>query len=195
MAQAGLSGTLKKRSPVEMGSEMSFLEDIVRVFDRVIHWTFILAGLLTILLILIVGYEVVMRYFFHVPVGWVVEVCEYLLLYLTFFGSAWLLREDRHIRVDILLASLNQRSRDFLNLINSVMGAVSCALITIFSSMNTWKHIDEGTLVIQTLSIRKWVLLWVIPFGFVLLLVQFIRTFFEQIQRLKKSNGNVAEDL
>jgi TRAP-type C4-dicarboxylate transport system permease small subunit len=39
-------------------------------------------------------YEVVMRYFFMIPSLWVVQTCEYALLWIVFLGATRLLSEQ-----------------------------------------------------------------------------------------------------
>ena len=168
---------------------MNLLQKTMATFDRTINFLAFLAGSLLVLLMVIICYEVVMRYLFRVPSGWVVEVCEYMLLYITFFGTAWLLKQDRHVRVDVVLALINPRFQKALGLVTSIMGAVSCSFLVIYGAINTWNHLQKGTLVIQTLNTPKWILVAVIPLGSFLLIIQFLRHFYGLLDRPKESNG------
>jgi len=172
---------------------MNLLQKALVAYDRTINFLAFLAGSLLVLLMLIICYEVLMRYFFRVPSGWIVEICEYMLLYITFFGTAWLLKEDRHIRVDVVFALFNPRFQKVLGLVTSAMGAISCSFIVVFGALNTWKHIQEGTLVIQTLNTPKWVLVAVIPLGSFLLVIQFLRYFFGLLDRAGGSDEMESE--
>jgi C4-dicarboxylate transporter DctQ subunit len=157
---------------------MNLLRKALGAFDRTINFMAFLAGLLLGLLMLIVCYEVVMRYVFRAPSGWVVEICEYMLLYTTFLGTAWLLKVDGHIRVDIVFAGLTPVIQRVFSMATSLMGAVSCSFLFLYGLSNTLHHLHEGTLVIQTLNTPKWMLMAIIPIGSVLLVIQFLRNFF-----------------
>lgn len=157
-----------------------WLGGVVSVHDRVISIMAYLAALLLFLLMLIICYEVVMRYLFRSPTGWVIEACEYALLYITFLGAAWLLRQDGHIRVDILFAFLNRKVSRVLNMTTSLVGAIACGFLLVYGVLSTWHHFQESTLVIQTLNTPKWVLLIIIPIGSFFLVLQFLCIFYAQ---------------
>ena len=58
----------------------------VKVFDGLVTAGAAAAGLIFLFMMVAVCVDVIMRYWFQSPMGWVVEVCEYLLLYVTFLG-------------------------------------------------------------------------------------------------------------
>jgi TRAP-type C4-dicarboxylate transport system permease small subunit len=72
------------------------------IFDKVLNIFAFLAGLMVIFMVLAIPYSVIMRYFFLKPPEWVIQTCEYMLLWLTFLASAWLLRDEGHVSVDHL---------------------------------------------------------------------------------------------
>ena len=157
-----------------------WLGGVVSILDRVISFMAYLAALLLFLLMLIICYEVVMRYLFRSPTGWVIEACEYALLYITFLGAPWLLKQDGHIRVDILFAFLNRKVSRILNTATSLVGAIACGFLFVYGILSTWHHFQESTLVIQTLNTPKWALLIIIPTGSFFLVLQFLCIFYAQ---------------
>jgi TRAP-type C4-dicarboxylate transport system permease small subunit len=148
-------------------------------FDTIIDGFAAIAGLLLVAMMLLVCCSVVMRYILHLPVGWVVEVCEFGLLFITFFGTAWLLKKNGHIKVDLLTSSLSPAIRKVLFRATCLIGAASCGFLLWYGAYETWDHFQRSTLVIQTLETPKWMLLIVIPFGSLLMIIQFMRMFFK----------------
>ena len=148
-------------------------------FDALIDGCAVIAGLLLVAMMLLVCCSVVMRYMMHLPVGWVVEVCEFGLLFITFLGTTWLLKKDGHIKVDIVIGSLQPAVRKVIFRITSLVGAASCGFLLWYGTYETWDHFQRSTLVIQTLETPKWMLLIVIPFGSLLMIIQFMRLFFK----------------
>lgn len=146
-----------------------------RFYDRVLDTLGVIAGTLTILVMLVICYLVVMRYIFHRPPAWIVELSEYLLLYITFFGAAWLLRKDGHVNVDIVLIFLPDSWKRALNVITAVLGTISCLILAGIGTWVTANNYTRGLYSIQTLSVPKWILLAVIPLGSFLLFIQFLR--------------------
>jgi TRAP-type C4-dicarboxylate transport system permease small subunit len=52
--------------------------------------------------------QIAARYVFNIPMGWTVEVCLTLWLWLVFWGGGFLLRPQDHIRFDMLYLSVNR---------------------------------------------------------------------------------------
>jgi TRAP-type C4-dicarboxylate transport system permease small subunit len=150
-----------------------------KLFDNIINGFALIAGLLLVAMMLLVCCSVIMRYILNLPVGWVVEVCEFGLLFITFFGTTWLLKKDGHIKVDLVISVLPPVVRKVLFRITCLMGAAACGFLLWYGAYETWDHFQRSTLVIQTLETPKWMLLVVIPFGALLLIIQFIRMFFK----------------
>ena len=52
---------------------------------------------LLFLMMLSVCWEVFSRYYLGRGTAWVIEFSEYSILFMTFLGTAWLLRKDGHV--------------------------------------------------------------------------------------------------
>jgi TRAP-type C4-dicarboxylate transport system permease small subunit len=147
------------------------------IFDRIIDFMAFLAGLLIVGAVLIVCLEVCMRYFFHRPLIWTVEVCEYILFTLTFLGTPWLLKKGGHVNVDIVVEHLGKQARKYMNLISCGVGVFICGVITWFSMTAAWDSYTSGIVVTKTLTIQKHYFLLLIALGYLLLLLEFARQF------------------
>lgn len=135
----------------------------------------VLAGGLIIFAMLSVVAEVVTRSFMGRPLVWVIEISEYLLLYITFLGTPWLLREEGHVRVDILLRAVNPRVRAFLEALSSVVGASICLILVVYGGQIAWDAYRRGVYNPTILQFPKAPLLAVIPAGSLFLTVQYVR--------------------
>lgn len=145
------------------------------VFDRVLKTMFYLASLLNVVIFFSTCTELFLRYFFNLPQIWAVEVTEYAMLYMTFLGAAWLLKEDRHVKIDLLFAFIRPRTQALLNAVSALLGAVVCVVLLSYGSWSTWHHYVKGLTTFSAMQPLKWPFLVVIPFGSLLLLVQFLR--------------------
>ena len=74
-------------------------------------------------------YEVVMRYVFNAPTIWVHETTIALTAICFAFGGAYCLATDRHIRVVLLYDVAGPRTRRWLDVAISLVGAAACALM------------------------------------------------------------------
>ncbi len=107
---------------------MGAISKLGRVFDFAIDKMARLADVILMFLMLSVCADVILRYFFNRPQAWVAEISEYLLLYITFLGAAWVLKNEGHVIVDVLVAQVSPKARAVLGVISSVIGAfvLSC---------------------------------------------------------------------
>ena len=156
-----------------MGSNQS--PKIAVVFDRIIDSLAFLTAILVVAIMVVMCYEVIMRYFLHAPPPWAVEVSEYMIFSITFLGAAWALKLGKHVRVDLVVGSLNLKAQTLLNTITSALGVIVCFLITCFAGEATWVYFREGIPVVQVLRVPKFIFLAVITIGMLLLAIQFLR--------------------
>lgn len=155
----------------------TLMEKAGRWFDRVINAMAVITGVILLFMMLLVCYDVVMRYLFRNPTGWAMEVCEYLLVYITFLGSPWLLREKGHVNVDILFFFLSPKLRRKFNIFTTITAAIATFILFIFCTGATWDYFQRGITMIKMLTIPKWTVLWVVPFGSIFLSLESVRQF------------------
>jgi len=151
------------------------MKKLLSIFDRTMDVMAFLAGIILIFIMLSVCMEVIWRDFFDWPQMWVTQVTECLLLYITFLGSAWLLREEGHVKVDILLTRLKPRTGAFLGIIGSFIGVIVCVVITISGFVLSWHYFQKGMYTPTIMEIPLAAIIVIIPIGSLMLLVQFIR--------------------
>ncbi|MFC2014272.1 TRAP transporter small permease subunit [Chloroflexota bacterium] len=154
---------------------MKPLTKIQDIFDRGLGLLAYVASSLLLVSWFIVCLEVFMRYSLNRPLTWVVEATEYILLYVTLLGAAWLLKEDGHIKLDLVLNRMNPRTQAVLNFTTSLLGAVTCLVIAWYGTQSTIMHYQESLRTFTALELLKWPFLIVIPFGIFLLFIQFAR--------------------
>ncbi len=165
---------------------MRILARLEGVFDSLIG---VLAAVSGIILIFIMGsvcVDVVMRYFFNRPLTWVIEIAEYLLVYLTFLGAAWVLKHEGHVRVDVLTLRFTPKVQAATGIISSLIGVFVCLIIVWFASIETWDNFERGIRNPSILEFPKAPLLAIIPFGCFFFMIQFIRRTWGFIQELNR---------
>ena len=146
-----------------------------QLFDHILNATAFLAGIILVFIMLSVGLEVIMRYFFNRPMIWVTEVTECLLLYTTFLGTGWLLREEGHVKVDIILNRLKPRATAFFGILSSLVGIFVSAMLAFYGMSVTWDYFRRGIYTPTAMEIPVAAILLIIPIGSFILLIQFVR--------------------
>jgi len=147
------------------------------IIDHVIIFLAVIAGGLLAIMALIVSYNVLMRYFIGKPPVWAIETTEYILVFSTFLATAWVLKHDGHVKIDILVIRLSKKSQHVLNLVVSFLGIVACGLLVWHGAKATFSLYSRDVIMMKMMPWPKWVLVAPIPVGILLALIQFFRNF------------------
>ena len=158
---------------------------VMKLFDRLLDILMVLAIIILVFGWLSVCFEVIMRYFVGKPQIWVIEFVEYSLLYICFLGAPWLLRQDGHVKVDVLLNRLNPRNQALLNTITSGLATILWLLLTWYTAGTTLKAFQMGYYTATILEVPKAPLYAVMPLGSFLLFVQFSRRTYGYLMHYK----------
>lgn len=153
------------------------MKKLLSIFDRALDVMAFLAAVILIFIMVSVCLNVILRYFFNEPLIWVNQITECFLLYITFLGSAWLLRNEGHVKVDILLNHLSSKALAFLGIISSVIGIIVSVILTFFGFSLTWYFYHKGLYTPTILELPLSLIIIIIPIGSFMLIVQFIRRF------------------
>jgi len=154
-------------------------------FDRILNTMAIVAGALLAFSVLSVSLGVASRYFFNYPVGWITEICSYILLYVTFLAGAWVLREEGHVSIDVLINHFGRKTQSLINLLTSVLNAAVCLILTYYAGKVTLDLYKTDYFTPTELELPKWTINIVIVLGSASLFIQFIRCGIHNLSSLK----------
>ena len=129
--------------------------------------------------------DVLLRYSVNRPIGWMLEITEYTMLYIPFLGAAFVLKEDGHIRIDLVITFLSERSRGWLNVVTSFVGGVVMLTYTWFGAQVTLDYFKRGVPSLESLKTPMFLILMIIPIGGLLFSIQFFRQMKGYYQKLK----------
>jgi len=131
------------------------------------------ASWIALLLALVMGANVFLRYGFSIGFIWSQELEWHLMVPICLFGMSYALRHGEHVRVDILFASFRPRTKIAIDILSAVL-AMAFSAIVIWLSIayvgQSWA-IGEGTANPGGIEYR-YVIKALIPIGFALLLLQ-----------------------
>lgn len=120
---------------------------------------------LTALMMLSVVYDVIARLVFQAPTLWVIDVNEYMLVYLTFLPAAWILLRDNHVKIELVVDRLRPRARRFLGLLGDLMGLVYCLVLAWQSWLVTWDAYRGGYRFSTAIAFLQYPVFVIIPLG------------------------------
>ncbi len=153
---------------------MKLLTKVTAIFNRTVDLLAVLAAVTLIFMMLIVIAQVVLRPLGQ-PLMWVLEVAGYGVLYVTFLGTAWVLKKEGHVKMDIVLTRLSPRTQSLMTIITSIIAAIICFILAWYGVKVTWEYFKEGHYFESILFTPKWLILLIIPIGSFLLFIQFLR--------------------
>ncbi len=122
-----------------------------------------------------VSVQVFARYFLGRPMGWLVEINEYILLHIAFLVAAWVLRQESHVKMDIVLRQLKPKMQLRVEIATSILSIIVCFILTSFGIKVTWELYESMHMTISVMEIPKFTVTPVIFIGSFLLMIQFIR--------------------
>jgi C4-dicarboxylate transporter DctQ subunit len=175
------------------GEAMTFLATLGKIFDRINVIMVVISALFLLGLTFIVGADITLRYLFLKPLGWVKEISEYILVALGFLVAAWILKDDGHVKMDLILNRVSPRTQAIMNIITSLISAIVVLVITWFSVRVTLLFYRTKLVTPSVLEPPKWILIVPIFVGCLLLAVQFIRrtyAFVVKWETLAKEKSN-----
>ncbi len=178
-----IAGWLPGISVAGKGNSMKKL--LRGILDRTIDGLAVFTRVLVILVMLVVSADVFLRYFFNRPMFWVLESTQFALVFITFLGAAWVLKNDGHVRMDILINRFSQRAQDRINIVTSLLSAIVCLVVTWYGVKVWWDYIQIDYLYPGSLKIPAYLLVMVIPLGGFLLFTQFLRKAYGYLANLK----------
>lgn len=167
---------------------MKLLAKLGSILDSANNFLASLCAILVAVLMLLTCYTTLMRYIFHRPLVWGIQVMEYMLFILPFLGAAWLLQKRGHVRVDMVLSRLSLKAQTVINIVTSSIGAVVCLVISWYGTAVAWENFQEGICEMKVLVVPSFILLAFIPFGCIFLSLEFLREGYNYLMSLRTSS-------
>lgn len=152
------------------------MERIDRVWDRLLEAFALAACALIAGMTLTICLDVLLRNVPLIPgmqgLYWSNELSETGLYLLTMLAAPWLLRQGRHIRVDILLRVIPKPVGWACEWISDAIAFACCVCVVIYGARATWESFSQGSISIKTLVMPEWWTLAPLPVAFALLAIE-----------------------
>lgn len=158
-----------------------------RLFDGLNTALAVLAGLILLFMTVSISTSILARAW-DIPFPiWIVQFNEYGLLWLTFLATTWVLQRGRHVSIDLLTRKATGRCNRFLDLARNVVCGAFCAVLCRQSLAVVWDHFQRGIVDVKGVDVPKYLILVVIPAGFLLLTLQFFRNMVTSLVKNKEA--------
>ena len=159
------------------------------LYDSLLDILMTIACILLAFAMFLISLDVILRYGFNSPLGITMVATEFILVAIVSLGSAWLLREEGHVTIDILLEKFPEKLQYFINGITSIISAFVLLTIFVFGIPELSDLIVTKATVMNTDAPRY---IYVLPLNisYMLFGIQFVRrsnaNFKKYAQMIKK---------
>lgn len=182
--------TRPKRAP--KAKDMNKIDKLLRVLDGISEWSGKTVSWLALVLTLILGYEIVMRYVFNAPTKWSFDISymiggSYFLL-----GEAYTLLKGKHVRIDIFYSRFSERKKAVVDIVFYLVfffplwAGLLCTLVPyVYLSWITDERSMQGYWMPILYPFKT-----VMPVGILLFLLQGVAEFMRSVLVLRKGGAS-----
>lgn len=158
------------------------IKKVFLYFDKMIHYieiflatvsAFLILGMMLTIVVTIVG-----RYLSLFPTVWIIEINEYMLLVLTFLVAPWVLRNDAHIRFDLIVDMSTTTVKCILFYFGNLIGFLVMLSLTYYGIRITNNFLERNVMMINFWRLPKAPFMAVIPLSAALMSYEFLRNMF-----------------
>lgn len=158
-----------------------------RAFDKFADIIGYTTAFVMVLMILNVFYDVIMRYFFNTGSIAMQEMEWHLFSVIILLGISYTLKEDGHVRVDLIYDRLTDKKKAIINMVGVVTFILPIALLigigsidyVIESYISNERSGDPGGLT------NRWIVKALIPLSFFLLIITSVGFFIKNLNIFK----------
>lgn len=152
------------------------MKSISDLYDSLLEKLFYAACAVLFIMMLMICADVLLR---NVPLvkslhglSWADEVSEYMLYLITMLSAPWLLRQGRHIRIDIVLRVLPAKIGWYCEWTTDAAALACCVILVVYGLEAAYASYSSGMMTIKTLVTPEWWSLAPLPLAFFLLAIE-----------------------
>ena len=170
------------------------MKSISELYGSLLEKLFLAACGVLFLMMLMICTDVLLRNVALVKslhgLAWADEISESMLFLITMLAAPWLLRQAKHIRVDIVLRALPAQVAWYCEWMTDVAALACCAFMVVYGVKATYASYATGMLTIKTLVTPEWWSLAPLPITFLLLAIEVLF----RMQRLAEGEHKLRDD-
>lgn len=157
-----------------------------RSLETVVEWAGTVTLWITLAMVLVIATNVILRYFFAIgPVG-MQELEWHLMAPVALIGSAYGMRHNSHVRVDMFYENFSPRTKAVVNLVSAIGLLIASLLIVWLSLSFVYQAYEIGESSPDPGGLPyRFVLKAMMPLGFALLALQALAHVILNVLRLR----------
>jgi TRAP-type mannitol/chloroaromatic compound transport system permease small subunit len=160
---------------------MAKIRLLAHIVDTVNEWVGRITSLLILATVGVIIFEVVARRGFDAPTEWSFELSVFLFCGYILLGGGYTLLYGEHVNTDVIYRRFSLRTRAIVDLVTAVLFFLFCSVLLWEGGRLAWGATEMGRHSQTPWGPPLYPVLWVIPLGAGLLLVQGLAKFIRDL--------------
>lgn len=161
----------------------------ISIIDRLSSAGVRFSDIAVILLAFLITYEVIARYVFNNPTGFADEVSAYLLVSIVFFAAGYVVKEHKHITVDMLYRKFSEKTKLWMDVLADFLGILVWTVLMVeiaIVAQRSYIFSKNSTGIMET---PLWIPQVVMCIGVFILVLQSFAELFKSIWALRTATA------
>ncbi len=176
---------------------MGFWAQLSEGIDRINQLLGKFASIMILLSCVVSASNAILRYGLDMSNNWPLELQWYLFAAAVMLGSAYTLKRNEHVRVDLIYSYVSERTRIWIDLFGLALFLMPACLLFSWLSWSTlfypsWLVMEHS---LNSGGLPRYPIKFIVPFGFFMLSLQGLSEIIKRIGMLKGKYTLPANDL
>lgn len=167
---------------------MGGVDRFIKLIDLVNEHAGRLAAYIILPMLVVMMYEVIMRYYFQAPTIWGTEMTTFLFAGYTLMGAGYTHLKNAHVNMNALYGKFSPRTQAVCDLITWIGFLAYCGVLLYESTRFFWDVLISGRATGTDWNPKLWPVLITLPLGVLLLLLQGVAKLIRNIQLIATSD-------
>lgn len=148
------------------------MKAVIKLVNKTSNMFGCISGLVLMFAAIITTYDVLLRSIAGVHTVWALEISQYSLLFATFMGAAFSLKEKCYICVDFAINRLCDKKRNLIENINSILIVILFSWLSYLSFSMTYQYFLKGWTTSTPMKVKLYLLILIISVGTAMVVLQ-----------------------
>lgn len=148
------------------------MKKVLTFFNKHMEETLLVFGVIT--MILLIFFQVIMRYLFNSSLAWSEELARYIFIWQVWLAVPYAVIKGRHIRLELLPDLIGSKGKFILDMLFFLVSAGFFAFLS-FQSISVVQGIIKMDQLTPVIQIPKWICYLSVPVGSGLAVLRFIQ--------------------
>lgn len=153
-----------------------------KIINRIEEW---LSVAVLIVILVVLSYQVILRFVFHNTNSWSEELARYMFVWLVYLSAAYAIYQNAHIKIDAAVNLFPKKIRPALPIVGEVIFLIYAVTITVYSA-DYCMDLLASHQISMGLHVTMGYMYAAIPVGHALMSLRLIQLIVREIKKLRQ---------